>query len=104
MRLWSPGDKPLLTVRSFFGVHHVVETAHRSHYLLIDGTTVHGAEQVRDAAGMPILGKPELQTYYTQGAQSRKRLRRHAARKAPSARSPLSALGPELSGLFPTWR
>ena len=68
MRLWSPGDKPLLTVRSFFGVHHVVETADRSHYLLIDGTTVHGAEQVRDAASMPILGKPELQTYYYPGS------------------------------------
>ena len=68
MRLWAPGDKSLLTVRSFFGVHHVVETADRTHYLLIDGTTVHGAERVRDAAGAPILGRPELPSYYYPGS------------------------------------
>jgi hypothetical protein len=68
MRLWAPGDTSLLTSRSFFGVHQVAETSDRTHYLLVDGTTVHGAEQVRDAAGMPVLGRPEPLTYYYPGS------------------------------------
>ncbi len=67
MRLWAPGDKPLLTIRSFFGVHQVVETGDRTHHLLIDGTTIHGAEEVQDPAGMPVLGRPVPLTYYYPG-------------------------------------
>jgi len=68
MRLWAPGDKSILTIRSFFGVHHVVETADRTHHLLIDGTTVHGAERVRDATGLPMLGPPAPLTYFYFGS------------------------------------
>jgi hypothetical protein len=60
--LWQPGH--ILTVRSFFGVHRVVETADHTHYVLINGTTVHGAMRVRDASGIPVLGRPEPTTYY----------------------------------------
>jgi hypothetical protein len=63
-RLWTPGVTPILTARSFFGVHQVVETTDRSHYLLFHGTTIHGAAHVRDESGQPVLGRPEPLTYY----------------------------------------
>jgi hypothetical protein len=63
-RVWQPGMGQLTTVRSFFGVHQVVESADRSHYILFHGTTIHGAMRVRDEAGNPTVGKPEPLTYY----------------------------------------
>ena len=49
-----PASTPVETVRSFFGVHQVVETSDRTHRLLFHGTTIHGAERVRDASGRPV--------------------------------------------------
>ena len=63
-RLWQPGVSTILTTRSFFGVHQVVETADHNFYLLFHGTTIHGAARVRDASGNPVLGRPEPLTYY----------------------------------------
>ena len=31
---------------------------------LLDGTTLHGAERVRNADGTPVTGRPEPTTYY----------------------------------------
>ena len=61
---WQAGLKPVETVRSFFGVHQVVETADRTHNMLFHGTTIHGADRVRDASGKPVEGRPEPLTYY----------------------------------------
>jgi predicted O-methyltransferase YrrM len=61
---WQPGMTRLETVRSFFGVHQVVESSDRTHRMLFHGTTIHGAERVRDAAGNPVGGTPEPLTYY----------------------------------------
>jgi hypothetical protein len=65
---WQAGMRPLETVRSFFGVHQVVETTDRTHHMLFHGTTVHGAEHVRDEAGRPVEGKPLPLTYYYSGS------------------------------------
>jgi hypothetical protein len=62
--LWQRGGGHILAVRSFFSMHQVVESADRTHYFLIDGTTVHGAMRVRDASGIPVLGRPEPSSYY----------------------------------------
>ena len=62
--LWQTGMSPVKTVRSFFGVHQVVETSDGTHRLLYHGTTIHGAEQVRDKAGRPVAGRPVPLTYY----------------------------------------
>lgn len=63
-QLWQPGLTRVEVVRSFFGVHQVVETADGTHRLLFHGTTIHGAERVRDADGSPVAGRPEPLTYY----------------------------------------
>lgn len=50
-------------VRSFFGVHRVIETPDGSMRLLMHGTTVHGAERLIDAAGKKVE-RPIPSTYY----------------------------------------
>jgi spermidine synthase len=61
---WQPGLNVLETTRSFFGVHRVVETSDGTHRLLHHGTTIHGAERVRDADGARVTGRPAPLTYY----------------------------------------
>ncbi len=53
-------------VRSFFGVHRVIDTSD-SMRLLMHGTTAHGVERLADAAGNPVL-KPVPGAYYYPGA------------------------------------
>ena len=62
--VWQPGLNVIETTRSFFGVHRVVETSDGTHRLLHHGTTIHGAERVRDADGTRVTGTPEPLTYY----------------------------------------
>jgi hypothetical protein len=63
-RLWQPIGGQVLTTRSFFGVHQVVDTADGGHRLLLHGTTIHGAARLRNEFGGPVAGKPEPLTYY----------------------------------------
>jgi spermidine synthase len=62
--VWQPGLNVIETTRSFFGVHRVVETSTGTHRLLHHGTTIHGAEHVREADGTPVIGRPAPLTYY----------------------------------------
>ncbi len=62
--LWRPGIAPVETARSFFGVHKVAEIDDGRARLLYHGTTVHGAQWLRDADGTPVAGLPAPQTYY----------------------------------------
>ena len=64
---WQAGITTVETARSFFGVHQVVETSDRTHRLLFHGTTIHGAERVRDPDGTPVTGRPVSLTYYYAG-------------------------------------
>jgi hypothetical protein len=54
--------------RSFFGVNKVAETTDGRFRLLIHGTTLHGAERIRNDDGTPYEGRPELTTYYAPGS------------------------------------
>ena len=65
--LWLPGSGAIHSARSFFGVHRVVETTDGMHRVLFHGTTIHGAERVRDAAGHAVTGRPDPLTYYYAG-------------------------------------
>jgi hypothetical protein len=62
--MWQPGQSVIETTRSFFGVHRVVQNEGGTHRLLFHGTTLHGAERVREADGTPVTGRPEPLTYY----------------------------------------
>ena len=61
---YQPGATHGETMRSFFGVHKVVESADGRFRVLYHGTTIHGAQRIRDDAGAPVTGKPEPLTYY----------------------------------------
>jgi hypothetical protein len=64
--LWQPGFNRVAALRSFFGVHQVVETADGRFRLLNHGTTLHGAERIADTG--PTAGiAPEPLTYYYRG-------------------------------------
>ncbi len=55
------------TVRSFFGVHKISESADGRYRILSHGTTIHGAQEIRDAKGERLTGRPEPITYYFEG-------------------------------------
>jgi hypothetical protein len=62
--LWRPGIAPIETTRSFFGVHRVAEVADGKARMLYHGTTVHGAQRLRNDDGTPAEGSPMPLTYY----------------------------------------
>jgi hypothetical protein len=64
--LWQPGFNRVAAVRSFFGVHQIIETADGRFRLLYHGTTVHGAERIADT-GSAAGAAPEPLTYYYRG-------------------------------------
>ena len=55
------------TYRSFFGVNKVVETLDGKFRLLVHGSTLHGAERIRNDDGTLSTGAPEPTTYYYAG-------------------------------------
>ena len=61
---YKPDAEPAETMRSFFGVHKITETTDGQYRVFLHGTTIHGAERLRDDQGNPIEGKPPLITYY----------------------------------------
>lgn len=62
--LWRPGIAPIETARSFFGVHRVAEVAEGKARILYHGTTIHGAQRLRNDDGTPAEGSPTPLTYY----------------------------------------
>lgn len=62
--LWRPGVAPIETARSFFGVHKVAELAEGKARLLYHGTTIHGAQRLRNEDGTAVTGPPRPLTYY----------------------------------------
>ena len=64
---WQSGLARVKTVRSFFGVNKVEDTADGRHRLLFHGTTIHGAARVREKDGTLTKGRPETISYYYPG-------------------------------------
>jgi hypothetical protein len=60
--LWQPGFNRIESMRSFFGVHQLVETSDNRYRLLYHGTTLHGAERIYAAGAAPAM--PEPLTYF----------------------------------------
>jgi hypothetical protein len=65
---WGPTFDRIATVRSFFGVHRVLETTGGTYRLLMHGTTMHGAMRIRGDDGAALTGRPAPLTYYYAGS------------------------------------
>lgn len=64
-------DARFARYRSFYGVHTIETTPDGQYRVLRHGNEIHGAQQVRDASGKRLEGKPLPLTYYhEQGAVS----------------------------------
>jgi hypothetical protein len=61
---YRPDNDVRETMRSFFGVHKITETVDGYFSVFLHGTTIHGAERLRDDNGETITGRPPLVTYY----------------------------------------
>src|SRR5262244_1426904 len=58
-----------MSVRSFFGVARITETADGQFRLLQHGTTLHGGQRIREANGrLAAIDPPELLLYYWNGS------------------------------------
>jgi hypothetical protein len=57
-----------VSVRSFFGVAKIVQSSDHQFRILQHGTTMHGAQRIRDDDGQPVAGQPELLLYYWDGS------------------------------------
>ena len=64
IRLYEPDAGQRDYVRSFFGVHKIVDTPDGQFRVLLHGTTEHGAQRIRTPEGEPVTGRPEPLTYY----------------------------------------
>ena len=78
--LWQPGFNRIAAVRSFFGVHQIVETADGRFRLLYHGTTVHGAERIADTdAAAPRRSRSPIIISAVRSRRASKRCGRRAA-------------------------
>ncbi len=55
------------SVRSFFGVNKIVDVQDGRFRALVHGSTVHGAQRLRNEDGSPVSGRPEPLSYYFTG-------------------------------------
>jgi len=81
------------TVRSFFGVHKIVDSEDGMFRILLHGTTEHGAQQLRDEEGRPLTGRPEPLTYYHADSPMARGLAAARARKNGPLRVGVVGLG-----------
>jgi hypothetical protein len=66
--VYPPEGGRFESVRSFFGVHKIQETGDGQFRVLMHGTTIHGAQRIRDESGRPVSGRPEPLTFYHAGS------------------------------------
>jgi hypothetical protein len=64
IRIYESDGGVRTSVRSFFGVNKINESADGRYRVLLHGTTIHGAQQTRDNDGKLITGRPMPITYY----------------------------------------
>jgi hypothetical protein len=61
---YRPDNDVRETMRSFFGVHKITETSDGQFRVFLHGTTIHGAERLKDDHGEPFTDRPPMITYY----------------------------------------
>lgn len=93
LRLYPSDHGQVETVRSFFGVHKIMTTADGRYNLLMHGTTIHGAEKVRNSDGSPVTGRPEAISYYHKDSGMGRGIAAVRARKGGPIRAAVIGLG-----------
>ena len=64
LQQWAAPGAYSARYRSFYGVHTVQTTPDGRYRILRHGQEIHGAQQIADSAGKPLVGKPQPLTYY----------------------------------------
>ncbi len=82
-----------ISVRSFFGVHKVADSEDGRFRVLSHGTTLHGAERIRDQSGTPVSGRPDVLMYYYDGSAMAQVMDAVRARDAGAIRYAVVGLG-----------
>ncbi len=77
--------------RSFFGVQKVAESKDGQYRLLFSGTTLHGAERIRNEDGSKFVGKPIPTSYYYADSPMVQAI--EAVRKVRGGRINVAAIG-----------
>jgi hypothetical protein len=80
-------------LRSFFGVHQISESSRGEFRVLSHGTTVHGAQRIRDRNGRPEVGRPEPAAYYSYTSPLGELLKSVRARRGGAIRYGIVGLG-----------
>jgi hypothetical protein len=81
------------TVRSFFGVHKIVVTPDGQYHVLMHGTTIHGVQRFKNSDGTPIMGRPELISYYDKDGGIGQAIAAIRERKGGALRAAVIGLG-----------
>ena len=81
------------TVRSFFGVSQIYETAGGRFRILEHGSTIHGAQQLTADDGTTIQGRPKALTYYFERGAISSAIEAVRARKTRPMRVAVIGLG-----------
>jgi spermidine synthase len=97
-RIYEPDAGRHRTVRSFFGVLKVMDTADGKFRVLMHGTTIHGAERLTDIYGRLVT--PEPLSYYHANSALTRALEAARARKGEPMRVAVIGLG---TGTFTCW-
>jgi hypothetical protein len=82
-----------ISLRSFFGVHKVADSDDGRFRVLSHGTTLHGAERIRDTSGNPVSGRPDILMYYYDGSAMAQVMDAVRARNAGPIRYAVVGLG-----------
>jgi len=93
MRAYPTSTNHRETVRSFFGVSQIYETADSHFRILEHGSTIHGAQQLTADDGTAVHGRPKLFTYYHDGGAMPSAIEAVRARKTAPMRVAVIGLG-----------
>lgn len=93
LRAYPADEGRIESVRSFFGVHKIVETPQGQFHVLMHGTTIHGAQKIQNDDGTKVEGRPEMLTYYSKDGGIGQAITAIRARKGAPLRAAAIGLG-----------
>ncbi len=93
LHLYPVGERQVHTLRSFFGVYKIYDTPDGRFRVLQNGTTIHGAQMLKNAEYQPVGGRPQPLTYYAPGFGMARTIEAVRARKGAPVSVAIVGLG-----------